>query len=159
MNVNRVGPAIALALLMIAVAAGLGYAEDAGIVGHDVSVRGVQIMIGLVVAAYANLIPKQIGDFILSPEVATRVQSARRIGGWALTLAGLAQAGLWAFAPVSLALPASIAAIVTAMIVLLGYFAWAYAGYRSECRDGNGPAIVAISHPGGSADDGGGDTD
>jgi hypothetical protein len=81
-------------------------------------------MIGLILAAYSNLMPKDIGRWRASALAMARAQSALRIGGWSLTLAGLASAGLWAFAPLAAADVASIAVVASAMLITLGYGGW-----------------------------------
>lgn len=155
MNIHRWGPALLLALAMILVSLGLSYARSEGMISNEAAKRGVQVMIGLVLAAYANLMPKELAPATLPRSVAGRVQKARRIGGWALTLAGLTQSGLWALAPIDVANALSIAGILAALAIIIGYTLWAYAGYRRECRGDK--AIAAISHPGGSVEGGSGD--
>jgi hypothetical protein len=49
----------------------------------------MQVMIGVILAAYANLMPKDLGQWRASARAAARSQSALRVGGWSLTLGGL----------------------------------------------------------------------
>lgn len=130
MIINRLGFAIALGVFILAAAAGLEYAESAGMVGEEGARRTMQVLIGLILAAYANLMPKQLGRPRRSAHAETRVQAALRAGGWSMTLAGLAYAGLWALAPLPFADIAGTAAVATALAVTLGYALWSYAACR-----------------------------
>lgn len=123
----RITTAIAIALLFLAVAAGLRYAEGAGLVGADGARRALQVLIGLGLAGYANLMPKRISGAPRSPLVERRTRAALRVGGWSLTLAGLTQAALWTFAPRAVADVGSLAAVAAALTLTLGYALWAYA--------------------------------
>ena len=53
-----------------------------------------------------------------------RAQSALRVGGWSMTLAGLAYAGLWAFAPLGVANIASMVVVAAAMLITMGFGGW-----------------------------------
>ena len=131
MITNRLIGALTVAALIIAVAFGLKAATAAGVIDQDQSRQIMQILIGLGLAAYANLMPKQIGSARRSPLVQARTQAALRVGGWAFTLAGLTQAGLWAFAPLGIADTGSMVAVAGAMAVTLGYAIWCYAACRA----------------------------
>ena len=131
MIVHRLGFAIALAIIILAAAAGLRYGEGAGLLGAESARRSMQVLIGLVLAAYANLLPKQLGRPRRSARAEARVQAALRAGGWSMTLAGLFYAGVWALAPLPFADIAGTAAVATALAVTLGYALWSYAA----CRD------------------------
>lgn len=135
MITRRLGFALALAGAILAVAAGLRYAETAGWLTADTARRAMQVMIGLGLAAYANVMPKQLGRPGASARVAAGTQAALRVGGWSMTLAGLAYAGLWAFAPLPVADVASTVVVVAAMVVTLGYAVRAWATCR-EARSG-----------------------
>jgi uncharacterized membrane protein HdeD (DUF308 family) len=50
--------------------------------------------------------------------VARRV---RRVGGWSLVLSGLVYTGVWAFAPISVAVAVGTGAVVTGIAVTVGY--------------------------------------
>lgn len=66
--------------------------------------RGVGVMMGVIVVAFANVIPKQVGS--------ARGLALRRIAGWALVLGGLGYALAWLLMPLAYA-------NVTALLVLL----------------------------------------
>ncbi len=127
---KRFGGAIALAVTFLAAAAALRYAGVQGIIGEDVATRAVQVIIGLGLAAYANVMPKQVSGPRRSAQAETRAQAAQRVGGWSITLAGLAHAGLWAFAPLSFASPASMVVVAGAVVLTLGHAVWCFTGGR-----------------------------
>jgi hypothetical protein len=112
--------ALAVAALMLASAAALRYTANTGVVTDDVAERGMQMIIGLWLAVQGNFMPKSIRGS-RSLEAGRRVQAALRVGGYAFTLAGLAYAGVWAFAPLQIADSASIIIVASAMLLTMGY--------------------------------------
>jgi hypothetical protein len=136
MILKRLGGPIALAIAFLAAAAALRYASVQGIIGEDVATRAVQVIIGLGLAAYANVMPKNLGAPRRSAQAETRAQAAQRVGGWSITLAGLIHAGLWAFAPLSLAIPASMVVVGGAVILTLGHAFWCFTVRRSDSPGG-----------------------
>jgi hypothetical protein len=131
MILKRTGFALALGAFILAAAAGLRYAEGADMLGADGARRTMQILIGLLLAAYANFMPKQIGSARRSPHAESRAQAVLRVGGWSLTVAGLVYAGLWAFAPLPVADIASMIAVAAALVLTLGYALWSFTACRS----------------------------
>lgn len=121
---NRLISALTVAALMIAAAFTLKTVERAGWLDAETAKRVVQVLIGLGLAAYGNLMPKQVGPLRRSLVAQARIQTSLRVGGWAFALAGLAYAGLWAFAPLAFADTASMLAVMAAVAVTLGYVAW-----------------------------------
>ena len=99
---------------LIAVALGASLARQQGYVDGDTVTRIVLGLTGLMVAWYGNRMPK---TFV--PDA--QVRQAKRVGGWALALSGLVYAGLWAFAPMSVALIGGCGAIIAGMAVTFGY--------------------------------------
>ena len=130
MIIKRLGFAIALAILFLLTAAGLRYAASAGMLAEESATRIVMALTGLGLAAYANIMPKQLGRARRSPEAEARAQSALRFGGWALTLAGLAYAFLWAFAPMWIASAAAMTVLGAATLSTLVYMIWSFATCR-----------------------------
>jgi hypothetical protein len=92
----------------------------------------MQVMIGLMLAAYANLMPKDVGRWRASAAAAAKAQSALRVGGWSMTLAGIAYAGLWAFSPLAFANAASIAVVAVATLITMGYGGWTLLACRTR---------------------------
>ena len=131
MNVNRLTPYILSAGLLVAVAEISRYAEHNHLVGPHIAQRATLATGGLVLAFYGNAIPKSFGAW-RNPEKAKRAQSAMRVGGWSFVLAGLAYAGLWAFAPLATADLVSTVVVASATILTLGYTIWTYALCRNS---------------------------
>jgi len=127
---------LALGAAMLAVAAILKFAEHAGFLGPDIAARGIQVVIGLMLAFYANFIPKNLPALREPARASARIQSALRFGGWAFALAGLAYAAIWAWAPLPTAGDVSVAVVATAMVSALGYGIWAC---RTSAQIGGDP--------------------
>ena len=51
---------------------------------------------------------------------------------WAMTVAFVVWAALWAFAPLQIAKIGSIGAVVASVVVMLGYAMWRYAACRAS---------------------------
>ncbi len=132
MILKRTSFAIAVAVLILGTAAALRYAQGLDLIGPDAAKRTMQVMIGLILAAYSNLMPKDVGRWRASALAMARAQSALRVGGWSMTLAGLAYAGLWAFAPLAFADVASIVVVASAMLITIGYGGWTLLTCRSK---------------------------
>jgi hypothetical protein len=132
MILKQISLAIAVAVLIVGTAAALSYARGLDLVGPDAAKRTMQVMIGLILAAYSNLMPKNVGRWRASALAAARAQSVLRVGGWSLTLAGLAYAGLWAFAPLAFADIAAMAVVASALVITMGYGGWALLACRSK---------------------------
>ncbi len=130
MIVKRLGFALGLAAVFLAVAAGLRFAAAETMIPDDLARRAVQVLIGLGLAAYANVMPKQLGGPRKSAEAETRAQAALRVAGWSMTLAGLAHAGLWAFAPLPFANIASMVSVAAATLLTLAYAVRCYRACR-----------------------------
>jgi uncharacterized protein (DUF697 family) len=130
MMIKRLGFALGLAAVFLAVAAGLRFAAAEGMIAEDLARRIVQVLVGLGLAAWANVMPKQLSGPRRSVEAETRSQAGLRVTGWSMTLAGLAYAGFWAFAPLPLADTVSPVPIVVAMVLTLGYAVWSFTARR-----------------------------
>lgn len=99
---------------LIAVALGASLARQQGYVDGDTVTRIVLGLTGLMIAWYGNRMPK---TFVPDGQI----RQAKRVGGWALALSGLIYAGLWAFAPMPVALIGGCGAIIAGMAVTFGY--------------------------------------
>lgn len=132
MILKRTSYAIALAILIMGAAAALTYAQGLDLIGSDTAKRTMQVMIGLILAAYSNLLPKDVGRWRASPLAMARAQSALRVGGWSMTFAGLAYAGLWAFAPLAFADLAAMVVVASAMLITMAYGGWTLLACRSK---------------------------
>ena len=119
MIAKPIAQALVLAAVFLGVAFALRYAGAAGWISEDLSRRIVQVIIGLGLAAYGNLMPKQGGKPRGSAPAETATQAALRVGGWSMALAGLVYAALWAFAPLAFADYASLFVILGATALTL----------------------------------------
>lgn len=122
--------ALIFSAAFLALTAALGYAKTIGLLSDETVKRSVQVLIGLGLAAYSNFTPKQIGRAGSALAEAWK-QRVLRVSGWAMVLAGLTYAALWAFAPLDFANTASMAVVGTAMIITLGYAIRAAAACRN----------------------------
>jgi hypothetical protein len=111
----------------------LALANKLGWINSDLTTRGVMVLIGLMLVIIGNAMPKKLeGPVPPSVGVAALRQAISRVGGWAMTLGGVAYAGLWAFAPRDVALIGSVSAVLLAVAVMFGYALWRIAASRSS---------------------------
>ncbi len=99
---------------IVAVALGMTVARQSGYVDGDTVTRVVVGLNGLMIAWYGNRMPKA---FVPSA-CARRVQ---RVGGWSMVLSGLVYAGLFAFAPLQVAVIGGCGAVLAGIGVTFGY--------------------------------------
>ena len=105
---------IAFALGIVVVALVGTAARKLGWIDHDTLLRTVIGANGLLIAWNGNRMPKQW----VPSAWARRV---RRGGGWSMGLSGIVYAGLFAFAPLSVAYPWGAVAVVGGVAVTIGY--------------------------------------
>ena len=105
---------IAWAVGIIAVARAASFARKLGYIDQDTTTRVVIGLNGLMIAWFGNRMPKAI-----APSAAIR--QVKRVGGWSMVLSGLVYAGLWAFAPIQVAVVGGCAAVIAGMAVTSGY--------------------------------------
>lgn len=113
---KELSAAVVWAVLMLGVALAAAYAHRQGYIDADMKLR-VIAMNGLWMAWYGNRIPKA---FVPS----SCARQAKRVIGWSLVLSGLVYAGMFAFAPISLAMTYGTAAVMAGIAVSLGYCLW-----------------------------------
>lgn len=114
---------LALGAAMLAAAAALKLAGHAGLVSSEMVGRGCQAITGLVLAVYANFIPKT-PPALASHPMAHRGQALLRLTGWAYTVAGLVYAAASLFAPLGLSTTLSVGAVAVAFVLTMGCFVW-----------------------------------
>jgi hypothetical protein len=124
-----------LAAAMIGCALLLALARKQGWVDAEQVVRGQNVIIGLALAAFCNLMPKRLNGSPRSVQHATMAQAVRRVGGWVMTLAFLVWTALWGFAPLELARIGSMAVVGASVAVMIGYTAWKCVACRSLRSD------------------------
>ena len=113
MNKDLVG-SLAWAGGIIAVAFGMTFARQLGYVDGDTVTRVVIGMNGVMIAWYGNRMPKAVAPSAKARQIA-------RVGGWSFVLSGLLYAGLWAFAPISVAVIVGCGAVIAGILVTFGY--------------------------------------
>jgi hypothetical protein len=99
---------------IVVVALVASWARKLGYVDGDTVTRVVIGLTGLMIASFGNRMPK---TFVPS----SRARQARRVAAWSLVLSGLAYAGLWAFAPIPVAVAGGCGAVLLGMAVTIGY--------------------------------------
>ena len=99
---------------LMALALACTQARRMGVIEPETVTRVVTGAIGLMLAWMGNRIPKA---FV--PNAAAR--RVRRVAGWSMAISGLVYAGLFGFAPLSLAYPAGCGAVVIGIAVTIGY--------------------------------------
>jgi hypothetical protein len=99
---------------IVLLALGATAARNLGYIDADTVTRLVLGATGLMVAWFGNRMPKTIAP-------SARARQAQRAGGWSMALSGLVYAGLWAFAPLEVALIGGCGAIMTGIAVTIGY--------------------------------------
>lgn len=99
---------------IIALALGATFARKLGYIDGDTVTRVVIGMNGLMIAWYGNRMPKAFAP-------SARARQVARVGGWSMALSGLVYAGLWAFAPIPVAIIGGCGAVVAGMAVTIGY--------------------------------------
>jgi hypothetical protein len=102
------GVGIAVVALVASWARKLGYVDG------DTVMRVVIGLSGLMIASFGNRMPK---TFVPS----SQARQARRVAAWSLVLSGLVYAGLWAFAPIPIAIAGGCGAVLLGIAVTIGY--------------------------------------
>jgi hypothetical protein len=102
---------------MIALALVATLARKLGYIDGDTLTRLVVGVNGLWMAWYGNRMPKA---FVPNAQA----RQAKRVASWAIVLSGLTYAGLWAFAPIPVAVAAGTGAVFAGIAVTLSYCLW-----------------------------------
>ena len=106
--------ALAYVAGMLVVTLGALLARKQGYIDRDMVQRVVFIPIGLWMAWNGNRIPKNVVPH-------ARAGQAQRVAAWSLVLSGLVYAGLFAFAPMPVAMWGGSGAVLTGVVVTFGY--------------------------------------
>lgn len=99
---------------IIALALGASFARHLGQIDADTVTRVVIGTNGLMIAWYGNRMPKAF-----APSVAAR--RLARVAGWSMAVSGLVYAGLWAFAPIPVAVAGGCGAVGAGIATTFGY--------------------------------------
>ena len=108
----RTGLAWGGSVLVLALCA--AFAHKLGYISSDAVMRWVCGANGLMIAWYGNRIPKKVVR-------SAQARQATRVAGRSMTLSGLVYAGLWAFAPMSIAITYGTAAVFAGIMATFGY--------------------------------------
>lgn len=109
--------------LILAGAAALKFAWHGGLIDTDTETRLFGGGMGLVVAYYGNVVPKQLKPS-RGAAADGRWQRVARVSGWSFTLAGLAYAALSLLKPFPSADLAAMACVGAAVAITLAYGLW-----------------------------------
>jgi hypothetical protein len=131
--------ALKLAAVMIGTGLLLTLTRKLGLVDGELVMRANNVVLGLALATYFNAMPKMLEPPPRSIRDATVRQAVGRVSSWAMTLALLVWATLWAFAPQGFAKIGSIAAVGTSLVVMLGYTMWKYVNCRTSGNESERP--------------------
>lgn len=131
--IKRFAAPLGLTAAYIGAVLGLKFAAGSGLMDTDLAARVVQVLMGLILVGYGNVLPKQLKRPRATAEAERRTQTALRSAGWSMTMAGLTWAGLWAVAPETIARPLGMVAVAAALAITIGYGVWA-------CRSTGTPA-------------------
>ena len=115
---------IVWAAIMLPLALAARYAYAHGYIDADTKTR-IVAMNGLWMIYYGNRLPKTVVPYAWA-------QKSRRFSAWTLVLSGLVFAGLWAFAPIPVAITFGTIAVLAGVIASLGYCLWLNARARSN---------------------------
>lgn len=121
---NDIVLGLKMAAAMIAGALLLSFARRQGWVNAEQVMRGNNVIIGLALAVFCNAMPKRMNRSPRTVAQATLAQSIARVGGWAMTLAFVAWAALWAFSPQPFASIGGMVAVGAGVVLMMGYAAW-----------------------------------
>lgn len=105
---------LAWAGVMGALALGSTVAHKLGYIDGDTVKRLVIGVSGLMFAWYGNRIPKTFARN-------ASARQAQRVAAWSLVLSGLLYAGLWAFAPMPVAIWGGTSAVLAGVAITFGY--------------------------------------
>jgi hypothetical protein len=109
---------------IIALSLAAAFARRHGYVDGDTSTRVVIGLNGLILAWFGNRLPKTV-----VPNACSR--QGKLVAGWSMVLSGLIYAGLWAFAPIPLAITYGSGAVLMGIAVTFGYCLWLRAGAKA----------------------------
>ena len=123
---------LALGAGLLAAAVAVKFGQHLHVLGPDTPSRGMQILIGLGLAIYANFIPKGPPVAFRSEAQLERATAMRRLAAMTFTVAGLLYAAIWFLAPDAVAFPLAITELAAA--TLFCFAACVYACSRGAQR-------------------------
>lgn len=111
----RVALAWAGGLILLAI--GASFARGQGYIDQDTMLRLVIGANGLMIAYFGNRAPKAIAPSAFARQIT-------RVSGWSSVLSGLIYAGLWAFAPIQVAITVGSGVVLAGLVVTVSYCFW-----------------------------------
>jgi hypothetical protein len=105
-----------LALVQAAVLMVIALLMRYGWLDQEFGLRGGGALMGLIVLAFGNVIPKRA--------ISARPLQMHRIGRWSLVLSGLAYALCWLLLPLTVAGDAALACLLSTCLYALGRIGW-----------------------------------
>ena len=102
---------------ILLLALGATIARQLGYIDQDAVLRIVIGVNGLMIAYYGNRAPKAVAPSACAQQVT-------RVSGWSSVLSGLVYAGLWAFAPIPVAIAVGTGAVAAGLLVTVAYCFW-----------------------------------
>lgn len=121
---NSVAFSLVIAALMIAAPLVMIYLDRQGVIpasGEEISARTMGVLMGLLLIAYANMMPKKMKPLAETQCDPGREQGARRFSGKAIVLGGALWVVAWIAAPFDLANPLAMIAVGGALLLTLAY--------------------------------------
>ena len=108
--------AVGWAVAFLALALAGRFARELGYVDGETLTRVISCAIGLYIVWYGNRMPKAFVPSAMGRRV-------RRVAGWSQVSSGLVYTGLFAFAPIPVAVKGGCAAVVAGIVVTVAYCA------------------------------------
>lgn len=120
---DQIRPAITFAGLVLLIPLLLALTTELGLLEVatrvTVSTRLTGVLAGLVLAAYANVLPKHLTPLSAQRCGSAEVQAYRRFAGWSFVLAGVSSAIVWVTAPLASAAVISIGFVGTGLVLVV----------------------------------------
>ena len=126
--------ALLMAGFILALALVPTLAARSGFVDPSVSERVMGAIFGLILAFFANVVPKNLSPLSDSRCDPAKAQSYRRFSGWAMVLAGLGSAIVWMTFTIALANYVSMAIIATSVLLVAAVCVIARRGSQSPAE-------------------------
>ena len=102
----------------------MAYLSKNGIIEKDSATRWTQFVIGLMLIATGNLIPKTLEPLTRSCSNPAREQSLKRFTGWAFVLSGILYSVIWLAAPLEYASGLSMVVVILAIVSVVVPIIW-----------------------------------
>ena len=122
-DTKAIRTAVGMAGAILVSSAALVLMRKLGAIDHETSTRLLAAGFGLIVAFQGNAIPKTLTALRADRNREARAQACRRRTGWTFLIAGLGYSAVWLLLPLPLAVPVSMAVIVTGVAGPLGWSA------------------------------------